>query len=212
MASAHIFCSQFRRLVAGWLLLASLSAAGALAHPANPSPQPSPRPLSQQLAHTARPGQLEVDFSWAGLSATHPIEHYHLQWLPGSQQYQVTGKRQLISNRDKRSQDQEVQLKLPPKVITELLQAVAQAPWTPATAPARVISHTDDYPNFSVTFTLKPQHKPQQNVRLFSVSNPRHFVPWNLVINRQIYTSPAPEVGIAVLTFFSYLRETRKAS
>ncbi|MEZ0368932.1 MAG: hypothetical protein ACAI44_07620 [Candidatus Sericytochromatia bacterium] len=177
--------------------------------PSRPSPSPSPRPQPVAFKGIAAllPEKLDLAYSWGGLSPVHPEEDYSLKYLSVSREYQVSGKRQQISTTPAESKSENVDFKLPEAPVSDLFKAMKPAVWTPAKAPASEITHTDDYPSYSLSFEPVPNH----TVKLFSTSNTSSHVPWNLQIDRELYTTSSKEVAKAVNKLFELLRPSAQS-
>ncbi|HEY9840639.1 MAG: hypothetical protein ACAI44_09040 [Candidatus Sericytochromatia bacterium] len=168
----------------------------------SPSPSASPQPVALKGIGALLPEKLELAYSWGGLSPVHPEEDYSLKYLSVSRQYQVSGKRQQISSNPAESKSTNVDIILAESPVSDLFKAMKPAVWTPAKTPASEITHTDDYPSYSLSFEPAPNH----TVKLFSTSNTSSHLPWNLQIDRELYTTSSEEVAKAVNKLFELLR------
>lgn len=146
------------------------------------------------------PEQIEIGYSWAGLIPNWPKDSYSLQYQSAVRNYQVSGTRKQVSTDDTEISSRSVSLSLDQARLQAVFSAAAQADWTLAREPAQEITHTDDYPSYSLGFKRRTQ-----SVTLFSSSNTFDGTPWNLRVDQALYTSKDGTMGQALRELFSYL-------
>lgn len=160
------------------------------------------QPSMHDKAISARllPSSLTLDFSWEGLSPTRPENHDALSLQPDKKHYRNVGTHQVISyaGSGKTTKVTHIDKVLPIEPIQQLFAALDKANWKPAKEPASVIEHTDDYPYFSIVFTLPDKRV----VKLSSTSNTHTGAPWNLQIGQNLYVTQDQQLGTVVSALY----------
>lgn len=176
------------------------------ANPVGPMPSPTPTPVAIEFQADQLPAKIDIQYRWSGLAQYWPRESYQLSYLTAAQSYQAAGNYLQVSSSEEVHLTVPIKLQLPQAKVQNLIRAVAQASWRPASEPARELGITDHYPDYKLSFTSASG----QTVELFSNSNSSTLVPWNLRLNQNLYTTHEDAVGKAVLELFAPIREYHK--
>lgn len=183
-------------------LIAPDSEAGTTHRAVTGSAAAQSQPTRPDKALSARllPSSMTLDFSWAGLSPTRPENHDALSLQSDKKHYRNVGKHQVISyaGSGQSAKVTPIDKAVPIDAVQKLFAALAKADWKRAKEPASVIEHTDDYPHFSIGFTLPDKRA----VKLFSTSNTRTGAPWNLQIGQTLYVTQDQQLGTVVSALY----------
>ena len=134
--------------------------------------KPLPRHAEQEIPKTVL-----FRYSWVGTNPNAIRESYTLRLLPDNRTYQSSGQQMSVPALQMGiPQVKSYQAQVPAQRVTDLLLGIAREAWTSETRPSEVIDHPDDYPNRTIVLSFSHG----QTVRLFSTSNTRQGLPWNL--------------------------------
>lgn len=161
-----------------------------------PTPVPTPDPLAEALAQLPNADSFNIRDDWAGLALTSPIlAHYRLERAPSG----MTGVAEFSAGQQPITATEAITV--PKDVIDSFLSKLASAPlkagdYTPD------ISHTDDYPNLSITIQVT-----SGIVSYYSQSQGEDHLPWGASIGNTVYTIDTKTISEALALLKPYLKE-----